>query len=49
MKEICGNCKYHEYDSTTNDWICGNDQSECFADWTSYNYSCVDFEEKERE
>ena len=47
MDEICGTCKYHEYEEVSQGWVCTNDQSEYFADWTDYEDKCEEWENKE--
>lgn len=47
MKEICGNCKYHTFESVDSGYVCANPDSEYCADWTEYNDSCEDFEVKD--
>lgn len=46
-KKTCGTCKYHKHESIDNGWICVNDESLYFADWTDYKDSCPDWEGKE--
>lgn len=46
MNEICGECKYHRYDRESGDWVCENDDSEYFAEFTDYNDSCDGYEER---
>lgn len=46
-REICGNCKYHKYEEIDKGWICTNPDSEYVADWTDYDFGCMDFEEKD--
>lgn len=47
MEQICGKCKWHKYEDISQGWICCNADSEYVADWTDYDFSCEDFEEKE--
>lgn len=47
MKECCGTCRYHEQDEFAEDYVCVNDRSEEFADWTDYNHCCDEYEERE--
>lgn len=42
----CGSCKHHVYIAETDDWICTNDQSEFFAEYTDYENECEEWEEK---
>lgn len=47
MKKCCGTCAYHEKDDHAEDYVCVNDQSEEFADWTDFNHCCDVYEERE--
>ena len=44
QNEVCGTCKYHCHANLDNDWVCENEDSEYYADWTEYNDSCEDWE-----
>lgn len=46
-EKTCGTCKYHEHDEEYNDWVCTNSESEYMADFTDYNHSCSEHEERE--
>lgn len=49
MKDIdkcCGTCKYHEHENIDDGWMCVNQDSEYVADWTDYDHSCEDYEER---
>lgn len=46
-EECCGTCKYHCYDNTGDAWMCGNNSSTEYADYTPYKYTCEEWEEKE--
>ena len=48
MDKCCGTCAYHRYDELTDDWVRSNDMSENYADYTDYNDSCIDWEEREQ-
>ncbi len=41
---VCGTCKYHEHEDIDNGWVCVNDKSEYFADFTEYNDTCEEWE-----
>lgn len=47
MREVCGTCKYHEHENIDDGWVCVNDKSEYFADWTEYNDTCEEWEGRE--
>lgn len=47
MKRCCGNCKWHEHDELFGDWVCVNADSEYLSDFTGFEDSCEEFEEKE--
>ena len=46
-EEICGNCKWHRYEKESQGWVCCTSDSDYVADWTEYDDSCDEFEEKE--
>lgn len=46
--EVCGKCKYHQYDNICDLWFCGNPDSEYYTDWTEYKFECNEFEKTER-
>lgn len=46
-RQVCGTCKYHEYEHVSDGWVCVNDDSEYVADWTDFNHTCPDWEEIE--
>lgn len=43
-EEICGTCRYHRNDGT--DWVCINQDSEYYSDWTEYGDQCEEWEER---
>ena len=45
-EKVCGTCKYHHFSDVTNEWICMNEESENYADYTEYGDSCEEWEEK---
>lgn len=45
--KCCGTCKHHSKDDGNDDWVCVNPESEYFADYTDYNHSCEEYEERE--
>ena len=47
IDEVCGNCKYHQFESIDNGYVCVNPDSDNIADWTEYDDSCEDWEKKE--
>lgn len=48
-ERCCGNCKYHYHESIDDGWVCVNDESEFVADWTEYNDTCDEWEERDGE
>ena len=46
MNKVCGECKYHTFENIDSGYVCTNPDSEYIADWTEYNDSCENFEEK---
>lgn len=48
-EHCCGTCKYHQIEDNFlggDDWMCINDQSEYYTDWTDYNHCCDEWEER---
>lgn len=43
-KTFCGTCKYHRREDAQ--WICGNEISDYFSDYTDYDDYCEDWEER---
>lgn len=46
-RKCCGTCKYHQFESVDEGYICVNDESEYLSDWTDFNHSCDAYEERE--
>ena len=46
---ICGTCACHRFDWDGEDYVCTNDRSEHFGDWTDYNTTCDEWKEKRHE
>ena len=46
MEQCCGTCKFHRTDDG-GEWICVNDVSEYYTDYTEWGESCSDYEERE--
>lgn len=44
----CGNCQYHELEDLSEDYICANEKSECFAEWTDRYDVCMEWREREQ-
>lgn len=44
VMQVCGTCKYHHYDGTSEGFTCTNPDSDYFADWTEWNDCCSDWE-----
>lgn len=42
-ERCCGTCQWHRYEPN-HGWVCCNDQSIYFADWTEYKDSCQEWE-----
>lgn len=38
--KICGNCRYHTFIEAADDYVCENEESVAFADWTDNEFSC---------
>lgn len=45
-QEICGTCKWHEHENISDGWVCVNSDSEYCADYTEYNDTCEEWEER---
>lgn len=46
-EEICGTCKWHQLEDEESGYVCTNPDSDNRADWTEYEDSCEEWEEKE--
>lgn len=44
-KKVCGTCKYHQFESVDDGYVCANDESEYLSCWTEYNDSCLEWED----
>ena len=42
---LCGTCCYHQPDED-GEWICENPSSDYYTDYTSYDHSCPDYEDR---
>ena len=45
-KEICGECKWHKYEEIDRGYVCTNDKSDYCTDWTEYNDTCEEWEQR---
>lgn len=45
MNACCGNCVWNDYEE--GDYVCGNEDSECYGMMTSYDDWCTDYDPKE--
>ena len=45
--QICGTCKWHYREIVSDGWICVNDDSEHCTDFTDYEHTCENWEERE--
>lgn len=45
-EHYCGTCKYHRIDDE-GEWICVNNVSDNYTDYTDFNDYCIDYEERE--
>lgn len=43
-RKNCGTCKWHEHENIDDGWVCVNEDSIYYSDWTEYNDSCIDWE-----
>ena len=46
-EEICGNCRWHIYEEISQGFVCCNDDSDYCADWTEYEDTCEEWEDKD--
>ena len=46
ITKICGTCCYHQPDED-GEWKCRCDRSDFYMDWTSYDFSCPDYEDRD--
>ena len=46
MDNVCGNCKYNEYNQDTELFVCDNEESEMYGLETDYDDTCIDYEER---
>jgi hypothetical protein len=44
-EKCCGTCKYHCYDDEY-EWLCTNDISMNYQNWTEYEDKCEDWESR---
>lgn len=47
MKQCCGTCAYQHFENISDGWVCCNEKSDYRADWTGYEDSCKELEEKD--
>lgn len=45
-KKCCGTCRWHCHEDITDGWVCVNSDSEYCTDFTPYDHSCPDWEER---
>ena len=45
--KCCGTCKCYRHEDIDDGWVCVNDQSEYYADWTDYSDSFEEWEGRE--
>ena len=45
--KCCGTCRHHQRDPWDDEWVCNNEDSECYGVNTEYRDSCDDYEEKD--
>lgn len=52
IMECCGNCKYNQVDKDVVEqraFICTNELSNYYGDYTNYDHYCMDYERKNDE
>ena len=46
-QECCGTCRFHKQDEQfSEDWMCCNDESDNFGDYTGYEDGCSEYEKR---
>lgn len=45
--KTCKSCKYHEFDYTFDDWVCENENSKHYENYTACNDMCSKYEGKQ--
>lgn len=46
-REICGTCRFSQYDKDEEDWFCDNQESDSYTDWVEYTHECDGWEGRE--
>jgi hypothetical protein len=46
MSECCGTCCWHEHENEHDEFVCTNQESEYYSDYTYYEFSCDDYESR---
>lgn len=46
-ERCCGTCRYHRHESIDDGWVCVNDESDYYTDWTDYEFCCSEWEGRE--
>lgn len=44
FEEVCGKCVFHKKED--GEWVCNNEDSECYGCCTEYRDCCKDFQDK---
>ncbi len=47
MEQCCGTCKWHKNENISDGGVCVNGDSDYCADWTGYDDSCEEWEERD--
>ena len=42
----CGTCKHHYHEDIDDGWVCVNPRSRFCTDWTEYEDTCEEWEER---
>ena len=45
-EEHCGNCGYCVLEGESNEWVCNNEESDRYGEYTEYADSCEEWEER---
>ena len=46
-ENYCGTCKHSVLDGESNEWVCNNDESERYGEYTEYADSCEEWEDED--
>lgn len=47
QEECCETCRWNEYNEYLEEWMCANEDSDCYAYSTKHIDECLDYEARE--